>query len=144
MSDNPFSDPYSSPQMPEKPVFDENAAPPMVWQWYRAYCIGMALLYFICAVAGAVLILNAENIADSSPEMDALGAKIQGVIFLVMGIGLFLLYSVPLFMGRSKASWILGFVTIGIGLTSCCCMPASIPLLIHWLKDETKVFLNAV
>jgi hypothetical protein len=35
-------------------------------------------------------------------------------------------------------------VTIGLGMTSACTLPICIPLLIFWLKPETKAFFHAL
>jgi hypothetical protein len=88
----------------------------------------------------AFLAMPSEMLEDAdSPE----AVRIQGVVLIVMGVGLFLLYAIAPFLPRSKFAWIYGFVTIGIGLTSCCTLPFCIPLLIQWLKPEVKSYLNA-
>lgn len=115
--------------------------PPTVWTWYRVYCVLMALLYLACAVGGVFLLLYADSIAAAAEE-DPMALKIQGGVFSIMGVPFFLLYAFAPFLSKGKFAWIYGFVTIGIGLTSVCCMPATIPLLIFWLKDDTKRFFG--
>ena len=39
-------------------------------------------------------------------------------------------------------AWIYGMVLICIGLTSPCCLPVTIPLLIGWIKDDAKAYFG--
>jgi hypothetical protein len=45
-------------------------------------------------------------------------------------------------MPRRPWAWIFGLVLICIGLTSLCCLPVAIPLLLSWLKPETKSYFG--
>jgi hypothetical protein len=96
----------------------------------------MALLYLLCAVGGAALLL----MDPGTLGMEPMEAKIQGVAFLVVGALLILPFAAGPLLPRRPWAWIYGLVLICIGLTSCCCLPASIPLLLAWLKPETKAF----
>jgi predicted membrane-bound dolichyl-phosphate-mannose-protein mannosyltransferase len=101
----------------------------------------MTLLYLGCVALGVVFFAFAEELAADDPEMTPAGVRVMGVMFIAVSIPLVLLFGIaPLLKG--KVGWILGFVTIGIGLTSACCLPASIPLLIFWLKPELKAYLR--
>lgn len=115
---------------------------PRVWQWYLAYCFFMAFLYLVIAVAFGVALPFAEEIAEESDDVDAMELKIQAIVMLVVCIPLLFLYGAAPFLPKTKLAWIWGFVTIGIGLTSICCLPFTIPLLIFWLKPETKAFFG--
>ena len=145
MSGNPFGDdPYGAPKNPVKPpVLDAGVKPP-VWVWYQLYCVFMALLYGACLAGGILLLVYEKRLMPSLQSTDVMELRIQAVVMAVIGAALLILYVVALALPRNKLNWIVGFVTIGIGLTSCCCMPASIPLLIYWVKDETMIFLNAM
>jgi hypothetical protein len=109
--------------------------------WYVIYCVLMALLYVLCFGLGA-LFLSLDPATLEATDEDAMVLKIQGGMFMVISIPLVILYGAAPFLPKRKWAWIYGFVTIGIGLTSACCLPASIPLLIFWLKPETKAFFN--
>lgn len=37
---------------------------------------------------------------------------------------------------------IVGIVAIAMGMTSACCMPAAIPLLIFWINDKTRKYFG--
>jgi hypothetical protein len=38
--------------------------------------------------------------------------------------------------------WIYQIVLIGLGLTSVCCLPATVPLLISYVKPEVKAWFE--
>ena len=107
---------------------------PQAWSWYVAYCLAMAAMYFVVAALGVVFL--ALDPADL--EMESLEARVQGVVLLVMGLALCVPFAVAPLLPRRSWVWVYGIVLIAVGLTSCCCMPASIPLLIAWMKPEMK------
>ena len=112
---------------------------PVVWNWYAAYCVAMAFMYLLCVVGGFFFLF-----ADPAElEMDPGGAKVMGVILIGLGLALGALFASGPMLPLRKWGWVVGVVLIGIGLTSMCCLPAAIPLLIWWLKPETKQYYNA-
>ncbi len=111
---------------------------PPVWPWYTAYCAALAVVYLIAAAFGLYLLVAAPPAADySTTEL-----RIQGVIYLVIGALLFVPFAAAPFLPRKSWVWVYGLVLICLGMTSVCCLPATIPLLIFWLKPETKRFLG--
>ena len=106
--------------------------------WYKAYCVLMALLYLFIVVAGVFLIIAAPADRDMSPEE----ARLLGGIMLFMGIALAIPFLIGAFLPRKSWAWVFGLVLICIGLTSVCCMPVTIPLLINWIKPETKFYFG--
>lgn len=106
--------------------------PPGVIVWYRLYCVGMVVLYVLCILFGVYLFFKPDDDEDSF-----LG------IFLAVGcIPLALVYAVALFLPRQRWVWIFHLVLICGGLTSVCCLPVCIPLLIHWIKPATKAYFG--
>ena len=77
---------------------------------------------------------------EPDADMSATEAKIMGAVFLILGLVLFVPYALAPFLPRQSWVWVLGLVLICIGLTSACCLPACIPLLIFWLKPDVKAF----
>jgi len=118
-------------------------APPVV-TWFKVYAAGMALVYLAVAAIGALFLLFAEDMAQPSPgygssaSTDTTEIVIMGGIYLVMGLVFAVAFLVPFVLGRSKGTWIYSIVLICLGLTSVCCLPATIPLLLFWLKPEAK------
>jgi hypothetical protein len=40
--------------------------------------------------------------------------------------------------------WVYDIVLICLGMTSVCCMPVTIPLLIFWIKPDAKAWFGRV
>lgn len=112
-----------------------NPLTPPVYKWFVVYCIVMALLYLVVAAMGVVFLFISPD-----PQMDKTEATLMGIVFLVMGLILFVPYASAPFLPRQSWVWVVGLVLICIGLTSACCLPVCIPLLIFWLKPEMKAF----
>lgn len=112
---------------------------PAVWKWYAAYCVAMALMYLVCVLMGLVFIFG----DPAALEMDPGGAKVVGAIFIVMGLVLAALFGAGPLLPRRTWAWVFGIVLIALGMGSMCCLPATVPLLIWWLKPETKAYFRA-
>jgi hypothetical protein len=111
------------------------AVTPPVYRWFVAYSIFMALLYAFTALMGIFFLFM-----EPDAEMSAEEAKIMGSVMIAMGLLFCVPYAAAPFLPRQSWVWILGLVLICIGLTSACCLPACVPLLIFWLKPEMKAF----
>ena len=112
-----------------------NPAKPPVYKWYVVYCVLMALLYLTVTVMGIVFLF-----VEPDREMSAEEAKLMGAVFIILGLVFSVPYALAPFLPRKSWVWVFGLVLICIGLTSACCLPVCIPLLIHWLKPEMKQF----
>jgi cell division protein FtsW (lipid II flippase) len=115
---------------------------PAVVTWYRVYCVATAILYLVLAIFGIVLLVIDPSLLGSKTDLDPMEITIQAIVFLVLGLPLFLAYLTAVFLPAKPWNWIVGMVLICIGLTSCCCLPATIPLLIFWIKPETKTYFG--
>lgn len=110
--------------------------------WFRVYCGFMALVYLLCTLGGiGAIVLSMTGQINNND--DRIMLIIQGIIFSVISVPLMIMFAFGLNLPRRKWGWIFGIVLIAIGLTSPCCMPASIPLLIFWMKPELRRFYNA-
>jgi hypothetical protein len=129
--------PYGSPH-----TLPPGAAPP-VWTWYRVYAGAMAFVYLVVAGFGLFFLAFGSTIAESSRDpADAYVIPIMGVTYAVLGFVFMGLFGYGLMMPRRPWAWIYGLVLICIGMTSLCCLPATIPLLIFWIKPEMKAFFG--
>lgn len=114
---------------------------PDVITWYKAYCILMALLYL--AVAGFGLVMMVLGVvAPEAVDTSAFELILMGVIYAILGIALFVPFVTAVFLPPRPWVWVYGMVMICIGMTSCCCLPACIPLLIFWIKPDAKNFFG--
>ena len=112
-----------------------NPATPPVYKWFVVYCILMALLYLTATLMGIVFMF-----IEPDGEMSPAQAKIIGPVVFILGLVFFVPFLSAPFLPRKSWVWVFGLVLICIGLTSAFCLPASIPLLIYWLKPEMKAF----
>ena len=112
-----------------------NRETPPVYKWFVVYCILMAFVYLMATLMGIVFIF-----IEPHGEMSPTEAKIMGPVVFILGLVFFVPFLSAPFLPRKPWVWVFGLVLICIGLTSTCCLPASIPLLIFWLKPEMKAF----
>jgi len=114
------------------------ANPPAVRMWALIYNICMVALYILVAGLGLVLIIFADEI-NSLEEGQDMSAMIGGVIYTVLGIVLAIVFAVGIVWRRGNGAWIYQTVLIAIGLSSCITWPATIPLLIYWIRDKKRL-----
>jgi hypothetical protein len=126
MTDNPV-DEIQGPPPP----------PPVVW-WFKVYTGALAFVYLLTAGAGVVMFFLPPN--DEYP-VEAL--LIQGVLILAMGLFFLAACLIPLIFRPRPWLWVYDFVIICLGMTSCCCLPACVPLLLFWIKPEVKAYFDA-
>ena len=111
---------------------------PAVKTWQIVYVILMMLLYLAVTVGGVLLILFREKF-DAANLEDEAGMLALGLVYSVIGLGLFMVFGIGLFWRRGMGGWVFNLVLICIGLTSCCTWPMTIPLLIFWIKHKNDV-----
>ncbi len=106
--------------------------------WYRVYLAALAILYLAVAVFGAVL----ATVPIESSTRDSEQLFIMGIIYTILGATFFILFAVAFFLPPKPYNWIVGIVMLAIGMTSCCLLPAVVPLFIFWIKPETQAFFG--
>lgn len=114
-------------------------APPVV-TWYKVYAVGMSLLYLLVIAAGAFFLFVPEEALGE----DEMSPWIMAVVFFVFGFPLLALYGASIFLPPRPWVWVLDIVLICLGFTSCLTLPFCIPLLIYWLKPETKAYFGRI
>ena len=100
-----------------------------VW-WFKVYTGVLCFCYL--AVAGFGIFLIFDDPAERS----------VGLVLLLFGIAFFGGCLVPLILKPRPWLWTYDLVIICLGMTSACFLPASIPLLIAWMKPETKSYFG--
>jgi hypothetical protein len=114
---------------------------PGVVTWFSVYAIAMAVVYLLLAGFGVtILVVGPEQFETN--RNDAQAMAVQGVVFIVLGLALCVPFGIAPFLPRKPGVWIYDLVLICLGLTSCACLPITIPLLIFWLKPETKLWFG--
>ena len=114
---------------------------PGVVTWYRVYTILMAILYLaiVALVSFGWFIDKAELRAQDFPPV-----LFYLYMALMYGLGLTLAiaFIVSFFLKPKPWTWIYHLVLICIGLTSPCCLPVSVPLLIYWFKEDNLKYFG--
>ncbi len=116
-------------------VHDTPTRPPVV-NWYTVYAIAMAVLYLF-VLLGGILFLSLD---PEVLEVEPMEARVNGVVFTSLGAVFTLLFALAPVLPRLPWVWAYKLVTICLSLTSCCCLPAAIPLLIFWLRPEVRQY----
>ena len=139
MSYPPPPSPYGYPAPPAgygyaTPAYVER---PGVWPWFVAYAILMALLYLALAGFGVtVLAVGPDQFADRETGAE----EWVGIAIALIAVGLVLglAHAIAPFLPHRPGAWIYDLVLIALGLGSMCLWPMTIPLLIFWIKPESK------
>jgi hypothetical protein len=111
---------------------------PRVVFWYRLYCGAMVLLYLACIAGGVAMVVFRDSLVDA--DMSSTEAGITGVVLAGVGLGLAAAFTAAFFLPRRRWAWTYHLVLIALGLTSCCCMPVTVPLLIFWIRADTQAY----
>ena len=119
---------------------DRPARRPDVVPWYYAYCAVMAFIYVFCIVMGVAGIVFRNQLADA--ETPPALIAFLGVVFAVLGGVLMTAFAAAPFLPLRPWAWIYHLVLIAVGMTSACCLPASVPLLLFWIKPETRAYFG--
>ena len=102
----------------------------------------MAAIYAGCLALGIVLLFLGEEIAGWPPGEDPKTVFVYGVALAVTGAVLHSVCFSAFFLPRRPWAWVVHLVLIALGLTSCCTLPASIPLLVYWLKPDAQAWFG--
>ncbi len=116
-----------------------SSATPKAVFWFRVYAGCMAGIYALCALAAPLVFFAGTRAAGEQGMV----LKIQAVALLLVGLAFAIAFALVFVFPRKHWAWIYGLVLICIGMTSCCILPAAIPLLIFWLKPEVKSWFNS-
>ena len=137
-----YPPPYPGHPPPPIPPALPLAEKPRVLTWFVAYATFMAIVYALC-VAGGAWVLAVPTDALASRDLDPAEVQIQGALLLVISLPLMLAFGAAPFLPRRKWVWVYDLVLVAIGLTSVCCLPITIPLLIYFIKPETKAWFES-
>lgn len=123
---------HAKPPPPLKPR-QSNTGKPEVIGWYKLFCIFMAIVYLLLIPLGVFLV---------SQDYDDQEILVNGIILIMLGPPFSIAFGLGAFWDNKPWHWIYGLVLIALSLSSCCCFPISIPLILYWLKPETKAYFE--
>lgn len=123
---------------PPPPVPGQAATPPRVLKWYRVYAGALA-----AAFLGIILLGIALPVIDPGRQ-DDMPAWFVPAAMIGCSLPFLAAYVAAFFVPAKPWAWTYHLVLIAGGLTSACCMPVCIALLIAWLKPETKAYFGRV
>ncbi|MEM1446161.1 MAG: hypothetical protein AAGF84_08905 [Planctomycetota bacterium] len=144
MNDYP-NDPWATPSYSEP---GGGGTAPGVVGWFKVYNIVFCVMYFAVAGFGLWMLSSPQTFIDASAgaasnaPSNLTEAKIMGWIYGGLGIVFFGAYVGWWLVSRSGAKWVYGIVLICIGMLSFCTLPAAIPLLIFWIRDDCKAWFR--
>lgn len=101
--------------------------------WFKVYAGIMAWIYACVVAAGGVLIFLSRAEGERA-------LLLVGGLYIALGAVFFIAYLLAFFFKPSPFSWVYHLVLICIGFGGCPTIAAAIPLLIYWIKPETKAF----
>lgn len=127
--------------LPPGAEYIQDERPPEGVVYFRIYAGFMAVINAILALLGLVLMFM--PLFSTSASARNTGTWILGLVYGGIGIAFFVPWVIALFGGRKPWVHTLGTVMIALGMTQICCLPILIPLLIQWLKPETKRWYTA-
>jgi hypothetical protein len=69
-------------------------------------------------------------------------AKVVGALLTCVSGAFLAASAAPFLLPARPWVWIYDLVVICLGMTSACFLPATIPLLIFWIKPEVKAYFG--
>ena len=111
---------------------------PAAVTWFLVYCGVLCALYLVLVACGVLVLAMGPAKLDMKP----VEATVTGVLLTVLGGAFLAVSAAPFFLPARPWVWIYDLVVICIGMTSACFLPASIPLLIFWMKPEVKAYFG--
>ena len=99
----------------------------------------MLLLYAMVTFGGIAMVAFSGDLAADDPTSDAGEVAVVGGVYAGLGVVLSALFVVGFLWRKGNGAWIYQIILIVLGMTSCCTWPATIPLLIYWVKDRDGI-----
>jgi len=79
----------------------------------------------------------------SETQEDTIIGLIMSSIYLFIGIVLLIASLIGVLLKPKSWAWVYGIVMICLGMTNACFLPICIPLLLFWIKPESKAYYNS-
>lgn len=112
---------------------------PGVISWFKLYTGFLCLLYLLPTIAVFLSLFSATSAAtDMFKEV----GPVFAVLVSLLALALFVACLLPLILKPRPWLWTYNLIIICLGMTSACMLPASIPLLIFWIKPEARKYFG--
>lgn len=122
--------------------------PPPVWNWYRVFCILVAIANAAMVPYGAAILRGTAQIPLPEAQDPDTAEAISGVIpalgwsMISTGAAFAILNVLILFAPRKPWSYAAHLLNIILGILSCAFAPLCVPMLVVWLKQPTREFFG--
>src|SRR5262245_46927331 len=120
----------------------DSQSTPQVVIWNRVYCGALALMYLALMVAGLILVVFHQDLGRNDRQNPPEFWFFLGAALVVMDLPFFLAAAAGAVLPPKPWVWIYHLVIIAIGMTSICTLPFCIPLLIFYLRPETRAYFG--
>jgi MFS family permease len=128
---------HSNLDPPPPPPTTMVVAPPVV-QWFRVYAGAMAALYALLFFGGILAMGFLPTLPKGPDDPPTAFLIAYGGLFMSLGLLFGGAFAAIFFLKPQPWVWSYSLVLICLGMTSACCIPACVPLLIFWLKPEVQ------
>ena len=120
-------------------IFEEmmgNLNKPKVVTWFKGYCWLLAT----CSLTVILLFLWAFIDCSEADEIGVTEGRILASIFIFLGLVMLAISLLGVYLRPRPWVWTYSLVLICLGMTTGWLMPLCIPLIIFWVKKETKTY----
>ncbi len=112
---------------------------PKVLRWFRVYLGVLCLGYALTAALGVCFAF----FPDLSAKLTDDGSLVvKGWVLLIVSVLLLVGVALPFFLKPQPWVWTYDLVVICFGMMSACLIFGCLPLLIFWIKPETKRYFG--
>jgi hypothetical protein len=122
-------------------VAEERAPEGVVY--FRVYGVLACVLYGLVALMGGALLVSPLFLDRSAIADTGVGFLVAGGFYACVGLAHVVPALIALCAGRRPWVHVLGIVVLGMGMFNVCCLPINIPLLVVWMKPETRRWYGA-
>jgi len=126
---------FIPPGTPPGVAYTHQDGPPEAILYFRIYAGFIAFCGVACMLFGLYFVVDGSLSSAASSRGELVG---MGIVYTVLGAFFAVPYLVGLFAGRRPWVHTLGTVLIVLSMTTTCCLPIAILLLIAWIKPEVK------
>lgn len=110
---------------------------PSALKWFGVFCVAMIAIGLLTTLVGLGMLF-----CPSLFTQDMEPTQFKGILYLAIGIVILALYAVAGHLPRTPSTYVFDLVLICLGMTSCCFLPICVPLLIGWIRTETKAYFS--